>query len=285
MTLPALEALDAWLADREARVPGLRPGCEKRVAWADGPRRAPWSVVYIHGFSASRREVSPYPEMVAEGLGANLFGTRLAGHGQDGEAMGRATLAEWRADVAEALAIGRALGDRVLAISCSTGCTVLTLALASGEEVAATALLSPNYGLRLRRLQAALDAPFAAHWAPFLMRRPQRPPAGSHISGIWTSGFPVRAYVPMAEAVRAIRRADLDAIRAPALFIHSASDQVVDPALTAAVMRRWGGPSRHLPPTPGQGDDPMAHVIAGDALSPSQTEPLVRATLDWLRTL
>ena len=285
MTLPPLDALVGWLAEREAQVPNLRPGCEKRISWVDGPHRTAWSVVYIHGFSASRREVSPFPELVAEGLGANLFGTRLTGHGQDGPAMGRATLAEWRSDVAEALAIGRALGERVLAISCSTGCTVLTLALASGEDVGATAMLSPNYGLRMRRLQAALDAPFAAHWAPFLMRRPQRPPAASSTSGIWTDGFPVRAYVPMAEAVRAIRRADLDAIKAPGLFIHSAADQIVDPALTTAVMRRWGGPSRHIAPTPGRDDDPMAHVIAGDALSPGQTDPLVQATLEWLRTL
>jgi pimeloyl-ACP methyl ester carboxylesterase len=285
VTLPPLDRVDAWLAGRESKVPNLRPGCEKRITWADGPRRTPWSVVYIHGFSASRREVSPYPERVAEGLGANLFGTRLTGHGQDGAAMGRATLPDWHADVVEALAIGRALGERVLAVSCSTGCTVLTLALASGEEVEATAMLSPNYGLRMRRLQAALDAPFAAHWAPLLMRRPQRAPAASHASGIWTGDFPVSAYGPMAEAIRAVRRADLEAICAPGLFIHSASDQVIDPGLTAAVMRRWGGPSRRIAPVPGPGDDPMAHVIAGDALSPSQTEPLALATLDWIRAL
>ena len=63
------------------------------------------------------------------------------------------------------------------------------------------------------------------------------------------------------------------------------ADQIVDPALTAAVMRRWGGPARRIAPRPGEGDDPMAHVIAGDALSPGQTQPLVQATLDWLRTL
>ena len=283
--IPPLEALDGWLAEREAQVPELRPGCEKRIAWADGPRRTAWAVVYVHGFSASRREISPYPEKVAEGLGANLFGTRLTGHGQDGAAMGRATLADWRADVAEALAIGRALGERILAVSCSTGCTVLTLALAGGERVAGTVMISPNFGLRTRRLQAALDAPFAAHWAPLLIRRPQRPPAASAASTIWTSGFPVRAYAPMAEAVRGVRRADLEAIHAPALFVHSDSDQIVDPVLTAAVMRRWGGPSRHIAPPRREGDDPMSHVIAGDALSPAQTEPLVAATLDWVRSL
>ena len=279
--IPSLDELDDWLAAREAQVPALRPGCEKRITWADGPVRTPWSVVYIHGFSASRREVSPYPERLAQGLGANLFGTRLSGHGQDGAAMNGATLRDWRADLAEALAIGRALGERVLALSCSTGSTLLTLALAGGEPVAGAVMLSPNYGLRMRRLQAALDAPFASRWGPFVVRGEQGPPAANLASGIWSSGYSVAAYAPMSASVRSVRRADLEAIRAPALFAYSEADQVVDARLTAAVMRRWGGPVRRLDLHPGPGDDPAAHVMAGDALSPGQTEPLVRATLDW----
>lgn len=285
MTLPPLEGLDAWLAGREGQVPALRPGCGKRVLWADGPRRTAWAVVYIHGFSASRREVSPYPERVAEGLGANLFATRLTGHGQDGPAMGRASLADWRRDLGEALAIGRLLGERVLAVACSTGATLLTLALASGGRAEGAVMLSPNYGLRLRRLQALLDAPWAAHWAPLLVRGLQGPPAANVASGIWSSGYPVRAYAPMAEAVRAVRRADLEIIRAPALFAYSDADQIVDPALAEAVQRRWGGPVRRLALVPGPDDDPMAHVMAGDALSPGQTGPLASATLDWAATL
>lgn len=280
--IPPLAGLDAWLAEREAQVPALRPGCGKRILWADGPARTPWSVVYVHGFSASRREVSPFPEKVAEGLGANLYGARLTGHGQDGPAMDRATLRDWRRDLAEALAIGRTLGERVLAVSCSTGSTLLTLALAAGERADAAVMLSPHYGLRLRRLQAVLDAPFARVWGPVLVRGPQGPPAAEHGSGIWTSGYSARAYAPMAEAVRACRRADLEAIRVPALFAYSDADRVVDPRLAAAVESRWGGPVRRLALVPGAEDDPMAHVMAGDALSPGQTGPLARATLDWV---
>lgn len=283
--IPPLTEMDAWLAGREADVPALRPGCEKRVLWADGPRRTRWAVVYIHGFSASRQEVSPYPERVAQGLGANYFGARLTGHGQDGPAMDRTTLRDWRADTAEALAIGRALGERVLAISCSTGSTLLTLALADGDQAHAAVMLSPNYGLRLRRLQAALDAPLAALWMPLLVRGPQGPPAADSGSGIWTSGYTARAYPPMAQAVRSVRRADLGHIRASALFAFSDRDQIVDAGLTSIIMRRWGGPVRHIPLVPGSGDDPMAHVLVGDALSPGQTAPLVKATLDWAASL
>ena len=284
MTLPPLAELEGWLAGREATVPGLRPGCEKRVTWAGPPERTPWSVVYIHGFSASRRELSPYPERVAEELGANFHGGRLTGHGQDGSAMGQATLRDWRVDVAEALAIGRAIGDRVLAISCSTGGTLLTLALAAGEQAAGAVMISPNFGVRMRRLQAVLDAPLASRWGPLLIRREVGAPT-IDTTGVWTPRYPVRAYAPMAEAVRAVRRADLDAIRVPALFAYSDADRVVDAGLTTVVTRRWSAPVRRIVLHPGPGDDPMAHVMAGDVKSPSQTAHLVRQTVDWARTL
>ncbi|TNC50199.1 alpha/beta hydrolase [Rubellimicrobium rubrum] len=284
MTLPPPAGMEAWLAAREARVPHLRPGCEKRVTWAGAPERTPWSVVFIHGFSASRRELSPYPERVAEELGANLYGARLTGHGQDGSAMGRATLPDWQADVAEALAIGRIIGERVLAIACSTGGTLLTLALARAEAVAGAVMISPHYGVRLRRLQAVLDAPLSSWWGPLLIRGEVGAPV-IDTTGIWTPRYPVQAYAPMAQAVRAVRRADLDAIDAPALFAYADSDQVVDPGLTSAVMRRWRGPARRIVLTPGPGDDPMGHVMAGAVKSPGQTAPLVRRTVDWAHRL
>lgn len=283
--IPPPGGLDAWLAEREEKAGGVRPGCEKRVTWAGGAARTPWAVVYVHGFSASRREASPWPERVAEGLGANLFGTRLTGHGQDGDAMDRATLAEWRVDVAEAFAVGRALGDRLLVLSCSTGCTLVALAMAEGERAVGAAMLSPNFGLTMRRLQAALDAPFAATWAPWIIRGKQAPPAANGGSGIWTAGYTTRAYAPLAQAVRAARRADFEAIHAPALFAFSDADQIVDPGLTTQVARRWGGTVRELRLASGPGDDPANHVLAGDALSPGLTDRVVEETLAWARGL
>lgn len=284
MSLPPLGELDGWLAAREAEVPKLREGCAKRVAWARPGERTPVSLVYVHGFSASGREVSPLPERVAEGLGANLFLTRLAGHGQDGGAMGEATLRGWRADMAEAFAIGRHLGGRVLVMACSTGCTLVTLALAQGAPAAGAILLSPNFGLASRRIQLLLDLPVVGTVVPRLMRGTRGEPALGEAAGIWTQGWPARALIPMAAALRAVRRSPLDHIRAPALFAFSDADQVVDAVQTRAVMRRWGAPVAHLSLAPTPGGDPMNHVPAG-ALNPGGTEPLVRASLAWAQEL
>ncbi len=284
MRLPPLGELDAWLAAREAEVPRLREGCAKRVIWARPGERTPVSLIYVHGFSASGREVSPLPERVAEGLGANLFLARLAGHGQDGAAMGEATLRDWRADVAEAFAVGRLLGGRVLVMACSTGCTLATLALVEGEPAAGAILLSPNFGLASRRIQLLLDLPVIGRVVPRLMPGIRGEPAAGAAAGIWTHGWPARALIPMAAALRAARRSPLDHIRAPALFAFSDRDRVVDPGRTRAVMARWGAPVTHLALAPTPGGDPMDHVPAG-ALNPGGTEPLLRASLAWARAL
>jgi len=132
--LPPLAELDGWLAAREAAVPDLRPDAARRIVWADAAgARTDWAVVYLHGFSASGEEIRPVPDAVAAALGANLFFARLSGHGRDGAAMAEASVADWMADTAEALAIGRALGERVLVIGTSTGAALATAAAHDAE--------------------------------------------------------------------------------------------------------------------------------------------------------
>ncbi|GIV58500.1 MAG: hypothetical protein KatS3mg042_1413 [Rhodothermaceae bacterium] len=107
--------LDAYLAAAEARFDDLRPGVEKAIVWADPATRSrtPLAVVYLHGFSATREETRPLCDTLAARLGANLFYTRLTGHGRTGEALAAATASDWLRDALEALAIGQRLGERV----------------------------------------------------------------------------------------------------------------------------------------------------------------------------
>ena len=52
---PALEAFDAWLADREQAVPALRSQSAARFHWVPGPRRkTPLAVVYLQAFPLIR---------------------------------------------------------------------------------------------------------------------------------------------------------------------------------------------------------------------------------------
>ena len=282
--MPDITQIDQWLADAEARVPGLRPGCEKHVVWAgEAGVKTKVSLLYIHGFSATGQELRPLPDLVAQGLGANLHFTRLTGHGQDGAAMGRATLAEWQRDMAEALDIAATIGDQVILMGCSTGCTLATLALAEGAQARAAIYVSPNFGLRNKAVQWLIDLPGVRHWGKYVAGRTREfAPINAAHTAYWTTTYPTEAVQPMADAVRAVRTADLSGVTTPCLFAFNEADQVVDPAKTRAVMARWGGPAKELVITPAPGDDAMGHVMAGDVFSPGQTAPLARRISAWL---
>lgn len=281
-----LKTLDAQLADNEAKVGGIREGCAKQVIWADGPQKTKVSVVYVHGFSATLGEVRPLPDLVAKALGANLFYTRLAGHGQDGDAMGRATLEDWNADVAEALEIGAAIGDEMVVIGCSTGCTLLTTALAQGAQAKAIVHLSPNYGLTNFFAKGLLNLPGIEWWGRYVVGKTQsfEPRSAAHAQ-FWTLKYDTNAIFTMAAAVRETLATRIERIKTPAYFAYAETDRVVNPKKTRAVMARWGGPVHEDILIQGPEDDSDGHVMAGEVMSPRQTEPTAQRIIEWVRAL
>ncbi|MGB2461586.1 MAG: alpha/beta hydrolase, partial [Candidatus Puniceispirillaceae bacterium] len=164
--------VDAYLSIAEARFDDIVPGTHKRVSWFGIPgEKTPVAIVYIHGFSASSEELRPVPDLVAEALGANLYFTRLTGHGRGSAAMAGADVASWMQDVGEAMAIGRSIGDRVLVISTSTGATLAAAAAlddATMENVGGFIFVSPNFGIN-SRAASLLTWPFARQWLPLIV--------------------------------------------------------------------------------------------------------------------
>ncbi len=285
----ALEGgVDVWLEARESGVPALRPAAQKRVRWAGQPEeRTDWSVVYIHGFSATADEIRPVPDMVADGLGANLVFTRLKGHGRDGPAMAEATVEGWMEDVAEALAVARRVGRRVLVIGTSTGATLVTLALheAMAEAVSGVVLISPNFRVADPK-SALITWPGARWWLPWIAGREIGFAPRSETHGrLWTTRYPSVAVLPMGAAVKAAMARRHEAVTVPALFVFDPGDRIVDHRVTRRVAARWGAAAEVHELTLGPDEDPSRHLVAGDVLSPRMSRPVADRVLDWARDL
>jgi len=282
-----LAQLDDWLAAREAAQPGLRPGAAKGIVWHGASReRTPWSVVYLHGFTASRVETYPLAERVAQALGANLFHTRLTGHGLPPEALRTVTPQDWLADAVEAVRIGHAIGERVLVIGTSTGGTLgAWLALrpdAAGVPVDRQVWISPNFGPADRRAEL-LNGPWGMQLAQIItggtLGRPSDDP---RVNAGWTRVYPMEALFPMMALVERVREADLSSVRTPVLVLYSPRDLTVDPAQTEAVFARLGSPIKRLE-TVEDSSDRDQHVIAGELRSPGTTQRLVTRIARWAR--
>lgn len=280
--------LDSWVARQESGYPDIKPGNRKQIVWADPATKTKTSlaIIYVHGFSASPGEIRPLPDLVAGALHANLFFTRLTGHGRDGQAMLEGSVHGWVNDLAEALAIGRRLGDHVVIIATSTGATLATWAATQPDlmrNVAGLVQISPNYGVQAGG-SAILTLPWANKLVPLIAGATRSFPTENELHAkFWTSSYPTLALLPMGALVKLANSVDPAGIAVPSLFVFSPNDQVVRPDLTREVAARWEAPHEIIEvETSG---DRNNHVIAGNALSPQTTHGLANDIIAWIRKL
>ncbi len=282
-----LNELDNWLAQSEAKVAGIKPGNAKGIVWASANKQATdWAVVYVHGFSASRMETAPVADKLAKALGANVYYTRLTGHGLPGAAMGEATAQDWLADTLEAVRIGKSLGRKVLLISCSTGSTLATWLATSPDAsmVNAHVFISPNFGLKNKAAELV-----NGHWGhqiayavtgPNVVYKSDNPRDAEG----WTQTYPTKALFPMLALVKQVRDSDLTTFQTPLLVLYSEQDQTVEPAEIKTAFARIGSAEKVLEPV-NFSHSKGQHVLAGDIRDPQAVAPMVERILTWLQTL
>ena len=288
LTLPTVSIItgvDHYLEQREKEVLGLQPGVCKEVIWAEKKgKKTKFSIIFLHGFSASKFELSPFPNAIALGLNANIYNARLSGHGCGGEALGKVEVKDWVFDLSEALEIGRKIGEKIIIIGSSTGGTLAAVA-ASEKNVSGIIFVSPNFKVRYRFFQI-FTLGFARFWIPLIFGKYHEfQPTSKEHAIYWTTRYPIVAIITMAALVKKVVSQNFRKKNCPALFIVSEEDKVVDAKKTLKIAEQWGGKSFINLVKCGPYDDPYSHVLAGDIKSPTQTKKLVKTSLAWIKTL
>lgn len=284
--------LDAYLATAEARIANIKPGATKQIIWHDPATRqeTEYSVIYLHGFSATLEEMRPLPDLVARQLGANVFYTRLRGHGRSGAAMSEATLNDWFNDTVEALAIGRAIGNKVIVIGASTGGTLASWAATIPslmQDVVGLTLVAPNFGVN-NAASFLLTLGGARTWAPWIGGTERAFDAHNAAHGKWwTTSYPTVALLPMMALVTHSSTLVLEDMTTPALFVFHPGDTVVKSDISRDYAGRWARNSAASATVfeVTRSDVANNHVIAGRILNPGNTSPIADRVVSWVRGL
>jgi pimeloyl-ACP methyl ester carboxylesterase len=275
--------LDAYLANEERGVIGVKPALAKGIVWRDSVTKAktPLSIIYLHGFSASRRELSPVPERLADSLGANLFFTRLAAHGRiDGDAFAAVTPQQWIDDAREAIAIGRRIGDRVIIVATSTGATLaLEMAIEQPADIAAMILVSPNHepnDPRARFISGPLGPTLArlvgGKYVGFV-------PTNAAHAELWTPRYRSEGIPAMVDLVNHERSLDLSLVKMPVLTLYTSKDIVVRTDLIVSRHAELGSAQKEIVDVP----ETTRHEMASGALVPQAVEPVLARMLRFIR--
>ena len=155
MVTTDLTTLEQEINRREAANPLIKPDNEARIVWADSSRRerTPYSMVYLHGYGASQGEGAPVHTMLAERYGCNLYLSRLKEQGIESDSAFKSLTAEnLLTSAREAVAIGYALGEKVVVIGTSTGGALGLKIAAENPDLAGLILYSPLIETRDQRL-------------------------------------------------------------------------------------------------------------------------------------
>lgn len=146
---PEPAAIEKYVQTREA-AHKLKPDNEARIIWFNDSlkEKTEYSVVYLHGFSASQEEGDPVHQNFSKKFGCNLFLSRLEDHGLDTTE----PLLTFSADrvwnsAKEAYVIGKQLGKKVILMGTSTGGSLALKLAAEYPDIAALILLSPNIAI------------------------------------------------------------------------------------------------------------------------------------------
>lgn len=155
---PDLKPLDLELASLDNHVNSLNSSVEKlkednegRIIWANDTlkEQTEYSVLFLHGFSASPREGYPMVPDFAKRYGFNSYLPLLSGHGVDSDdSFIDISPADLIHSAKDALALNQVLGKKTIIIGSSTGCTLaIYLAAKNPEAIEGMYLFSPNIDL------------------------------------------------------------------------------------------------------------------------------------------
>lgn len=269
------DELEQYVAANEARHK-LKPDNEARIIWADSARqKTPFSVVYIHGFSASQEEGDPVHEQFAKTFGCNLYLARMADHGIDTtDQLLYFTPDRWWKSSKEALAIGKALGDKVILMSTSTGGTMsLILAAYYPEDVYAMINMSPNIAINDDKAWL-LDKPWGLQIARLAVGGKNRTfPPEPEKDKFWNNSYRLESVTQLQELVdNKMNVETFSKVMCPTLTLyHYKNEQEQDPTVKVSAMmdmnRQLGTPDsmKVMVPIPNAGGHVLgSHVVSKD---------------------
>jgi len=209
----------------------IKPDNQARILWAGDSlkQKTEYSIVYLHGFTASQGEGEPAHRNIARKFNCNLYLARLAEHGIDTtEPMQQLTVDKYWNSVKESLAIGRQIGNKVILMGTSTGGSLALKLAAEYKDVHALVLLSPNieindgsawvlnnpWGLQLAKLILGSKYIEAEDIRPIYKQ-------------YWTSRYRVEAAVALQELIEtSMVEETFEKVTQPVLMLYYYKDEV-----------------------------------------------------------
>ena len=284
--------VENYLDISESKITGVLPWTKKRVIWYNpiSKSKSKIAIIYIHGFSASLGEIRPVPDILAKNYNANLFFTRLSGHGiNDSRYLRDADGMDWYVDVQEAFEIGKKIGERIIVVATSFGCTLVSEYLSKNnmnDIVLGNIYISPCFGISNWRLKLSSFYFSKFIYKLFLGEKRVATNRNSEEKKWWSNELPIESIINLELSVEKVWQSDFKKIVVPTIFIFNPKDQLISIKRIKKVSKRWGGDLSIVSlDVSSNVDNKNYHVILGDIKAPTETDFGIQIILGWLNNI
>jgi esterase/lipase len=230
----------------------------------------------LHGYTATRKEVEPLPQLLAAELEANLYLNRLTGHGQKKHLFKGVTYKDWLHDVEKDLEVAEQLGDEIIILAVSTGATLATyLVNKYPKKIKSVIYLSALFGPADTRSEL-LTIPIIGSLLrkKVLGKYRSWKPANEGQAKYWKHYYLSTAVTQLVRLVQKVRRLPLKKFTTPSCWLYNPEDNVVSVKKLLKSYKKWGGKKSII------SVESNDHVIAGDIMNPELTMPVLNLIKD-----
>ena len=231
---------------------GLKNNNEARTIWADSVgKQTEYSIVYLHGFSASPMEADPIHRNISAAYGCNLYLARMKGHGINNvDAFEKLSPKDMVQSAKEAVAIGKKIGKKVILMSCSTGGTLALYLSANDPDIIANILFSPNIALADPN-SSVLSGPWGLQLARLFIGGKYREwkPENDSVAQYWTTKYRVEGIIALKQLLNMTMKDEIfSKVKQPVFMAYyykneKEQDQTVSVAAMLSMFEKLGTPA------------------------------------------
>ena len=286
--IPSDIGLDSYLKNSEISLGDVPEEAEKKILWSNEEKnKTEIAIAFLPGFSTTNFQQKEFFDKLSKELNANIFLSRLSGHGREYPGSKQMSAENYLKDTSEAIEIAKRIGNKVILIGYSLGGALTTAASFDkelSEDLHGVVLFAPAYVGTLRNISlwfyamSFLDK--INHDCNDYINDQKKYDCTKYSTKVFETSDGVQG----GHIMSAVAEKDFSANKVPALSFFDYDDDVLNSHETEKRLNKWGNKKSKIVIIESGEKDITQHFIVG-FLNPELDEFYIEEISNWINNL
>ena len=286
--IPSDIGLDSYLKNSEISLGDVPEEAEKKILWSNEEKnKTEIAIAFLPGFSTTNFQQKEFFDKLSKELDANIFLSRLSGHGREYPGSKQMSAENYLRDTSEAIEIAKRIGKKVILIGYSLG-GALTTAASFDEKLSkdlhGVVLFAPAYVGTIRNISLWLYAMSFLdkinHDCNDYINDQKKYDCTKYSTKVFETSDGVQG----GHIMSAVAEKDFSTNKVPALSFFDYDDDVLNSYETEKRLNKWGNKKSKIVIIESGEKDITQHFIVG-FLNPELDEFYIEEISNWINNL